>query len=295
MELWAVHPDLLVEQSVNARFMSRPVFDQLTATIKADQRLESLPLCAVTDVGVEIVSGHHRVRAARQAGLARIFVLVDVTRLDRDRIRSKQLAHNAIAGEDDADILASIYRAIEDVDLRVATTIDPGALNLSPDPAPAPPVDAAVPYRTVLVMFLPYDHDRFVRATEAVAHLLGSENDEHFLADLAMLDVWRATVDRVSAEYDIRAAGTVLGRIADIVLTYLGDPPGDDPPQVALRDLLGTAVVPADVAAVVSDALRRMMVRGDVAENAPWMALELWAADTLAEPDAEPPAESEAS
>src|ERR1035437_10075790 len=71
LELWRVHPSTLREQDVNARAMPKAMFERLAQTIARDKRLESLPLCAKTDKGLEIISGHHRVRAATAAGIDR--------------------------------------------------------------------------------------------------------------------------------------------------------------------------------------------------------------------------------
>src|SRR5439155_18065937 len=83
LELWKVHPSHLREQDVNARSMPRAMFERLSQTIARDKRLESLPLCAKTEPGLEIISGHHRVRAATAASISELFVLVDVTGLNR--------------------------------------------------------------------------------------------------------------------------------------------------------------------------------------------------------------------
>ena len=48
LELWKVHPSTLREQDVNARSMSKPMFERLSLTIARDKRLESLPLGAKT-------------------------------------------------------------------------------------------------------------------------------------------------------------------------------------------------------------------------------------------------------
>src|ERR1700722_11480069 len=61
LELWKVHPSALREQDVNARAMPKAMFDRLAQTIARDKRLESLPLCAKTERGLEIIAGHHRV------------------------------------------------------------------------------------------------------------------------------------------------------------------------------------------------------------------------------------------
>src|SRR6266481_3076859 len=78
LELWKVHPSTLREQDVNARSMPKAMFERLAQTIARDKRLESLPLCAKTERGLELVSGHHRARAATAAGISEMFVLVDV-------------------------------------------------------------------------------------------------------------------------------------------------------------------------------------------------------------------------
>lgn len=85
LELWKVHPSSLREQDVNARSMPKAMFERLSQTIARDMPLESLPFCARTDKAIEIVSGHHRVRAATAAGISEMFVLVDVTGLTRSR------------------------------------------------------------------------------------------------------------------------------------------------------------------------------------------------------------------
>ena len=124
LELWKVHPSSLREQDVNARSMPKAMFERLAQTIARDKRLESLPLCAKTERGLEIISGHHRVRAATAAGISEMFVLVDVTGLTRSQIAAKQLAHNAIEGQDNEQLLAEIYRQIEDAESKLEAFID---------------------------------------------------------------------------------------------------------------------------------------------------------------------------
>ena len=119
LELWKVHPSSLREQGTNARSMPKAMFERLSQTIGRDKRLESLPLCARTEKGLEIVSGHHRTRAATAVGLSELFTLVDVTGLTRSQIAAKQLAHNAIEGQDNHQLLAEIYRQIEDAESKL--------------------------------------------------------------------------------------------------------------------------------------------------------------------------------
>ncbi|HOJ95061.1 MAG TPA: ParB N-terminal domain-containing protein, partial [Fervidobacterium nodosum] len=108
--------NILKEQDKNARIMKRDMFNQLVSNIKKRGSLESLPYCALVGDKIEIISGHHRVRASKQAGLKEIPVLVDVSGLTRSQIAAKQLAHNSINGFDDPDVLREISKMITDVD-----------------------------------------------------------------------------------------------------------------------------------------------------------------------------------
>src|SRR5438094_10157750 len=123
-ELWKCNPSTLREQYVNARSMPKAMFERLAQDIARDKRLESLPLCAKTERGLEIISGHHRVRAATAASLSEMFVLVDVTGLSRSQIAAKQLAHNAIEGEDNEQLLAESYRQIEDAEAKLEAFVE---------------------------------------------------------------------------------------------------------------------------------------------------------------------------
>ena len=67
---------------------------------------------------------HHRVRAATAASISEMFVLVDVTGLSRSQIAAKQLAHNSIEGQDNEQLLAEIYRQIEDAESKLEAFVD---------------------------------------------------------------------------------------------------------------------------------------------------------------------------
>lgn len=124
LELWKVTPSALREQDVNARSMSKVMFERLSQTIARDKRLESLPLCAKRERGLEIISGHHRVRAATAAGISDLFAIVDTIGLSRSQIAAKQLAHNAIQGQDNDQLLAEIYQQIKDAESKLEAFVD---------------------------------------------------------------------------------------------------------------------------------------------------------------------------
>ena len=105
---------LLREQTVNARYMDHSTFNRMAVNIKRRGVLESMPYVSVSDAGkYEIISGHHRVQAAKEAGLREIHVLVDTSGLSRSEITAKQIAHNRLEGYDDEATLRRMLQSIE--------------------------------------------------------------------------------------------------------------------------------------------------------------------------------------
>ena len=163
LELWKVSLDELREQDLNARVMSDAMFRRLTETIERDERLEALPFCAVTDRGIEIVSGHHRMRAARSAGMKETWALVDVSGLTQSQIKAKQLAHNAISGVDDPSMLQQIYAqltTIEDIREAFVFEADFDKLNKASEGVGIAEVQVDFDIRTVFLMFLPTYYEK---------------------------------------------------------------------------------------------------------------------------------------
>ena len=112
------------EQDINARIMKTEMQKQLTDNIKKRGQLESLPFCALIDGKIEIISGHHRIRSAKDSGvLTELFVILDTTGLRRSQVAAKQLAHNAISGFDDQSTLKEIAKMIDDVDDMLESTL----------------------------------------------------------------------------------------------------------------------------------------------------------------------------
>ena len=75
------------EQDINARIMKTEMQKQLTDNIKKRGQLESLPFCALIDGKIEIISGHHRIRSAKDSGvLTELFVILDTTGLRRSQV-----------------------------------------------------------------------------------------------------------------------------------------------------------------------------------------------------------------
>jgi len=110
-----VQPTELSLLKQNARFFKKETFKQLVENIKKDQRLSSVPLCIKEGDKLVVLSGNHRVKAAVQAGIEHIMVMVILEELSESRKIAIQLSHNALVGEDDANIMADLWAKIKDI------------------------------------------------------------------------------------------------------------------------------------------------------------------------------------
>lgn len=115
-ELRIVDPASLVLLKENARYFKKETFKQLVANLRQDQRLSSVPLCyPMENHRLEVLSGNHRVKASMEAGIKWIMVIVILEEIELSRKISIQLSHNSLVGEDDQQILASLWARIEDI------------------------------------------------------------------------------------------------------------------------------------------------------------------------------------
>jgi len=278
LELWKVHPSSLREQDVNARSMPKAMFERLAQTIARDKRLESLALCAKTEKGLEIISGHHRTRAATAAGISEMFVLVDVTGLTRSQIAAKQLAHNAIEGQDNEQLLAEIYRQIEDAESKLEAFVD-AKLDIQLPKVKIEGLDIEIDFKTVLLIFLPRVKERLDRALEYLRST-GQKLDGVYIAadsDYAPLE---KAVRKINEEYDVRVVADIIGKMADLALQASGVSV-EDPERVHLKDIFGTSWLPKEAGSVIRDAVQKMVKAGEIGQTNRWQALEFWAAESL--------------
>jgi len=119
-----VDPTTLAYPKKNARFLERATFEQLTANIRNDGMLSSVPLCHErVDSTLEIISGTHRVKAAVRAGIPEVLVIVLPTQEESRRIAA-QLSHNAIAGQDDPGLLRELWQQIKCIEDRLYSGLD---------------------------------------------------------------------------------------------------------------------------------------------------------------------------
>ena len=212
-----IHIDKLREQDTNARAMSKEAFDQLTMNIKTKGALESLPYCATTEKGVEIVSGHHRIRAARKAGFPYLHVLIDESGLTKEQIISKQLAHNSISGTDNPELLAKLFAQIQDAALKLEAFIDPSIIQQKLQAIDIPMLEVPFEWHYIMVAFLPNQLEQF----DSIYSALRGNEEGMLVADLKHWERFKTITQQIMKTENIKSIGIVLTRMCDIVEAYL--------------------------------------------------------------------------
>lgn len=207
----------LKEQDINAQKMDPAKFERLVENIRQRGAVESIPYAHQPGgTGpITIISGHHRARAARAAGLTTIPVLVDTADMPRSLVAAKQIAHNELVGNPDALLLAQLVQRIDSPDDFLLSGLDA---------APIPDVDlprttlalpqAKFDYRTVTIMFLPEqldDFEDFLKTLPQTADTVGAAHLDQFPEFAKAV----STYMRVRNIKNMAAAITVLTQIAN--------------------------------------------------------------------------------
>lgn len=213
-----VHIDSLREQDINPRILPNTAMRQLIKNIGNRGMPESLPYCVQTDKGIEIVSGHHRVRAARAADLVEIYILLDTSGLSRDEIKAKQIAHNTISGFDDPELLAELYNSINSAEARLEAYVDEEALSAQLDTTHINigDIETDINFRMVLFLFLPHQLDKF----EEVISIIDPDAELIAISELSYFEKFKDTLTKTREYEDIRSVGMILSKMCDIVLQH---------------------------------------------------------------------------
>ena len=214
--LWIcrTHLDNLREQDINARVMTKDMMEQLSRNIKNRNYLESLPYCAETENGVEIISGHHRVRAARMAGMKVIYILLDTNELSRSEIIARQLAHNSISGVDDQQMLKKLFEQIGDADLKLEAFLDPQQLSIEPvDTIPNIQLSTGMDFKSLTLLFLPNQIEQF----DDIVNRLGGDEEGVYAINVDLFNRFKEAVSKTKDLNNIKSISMAVSRMCDIV------------------------------------------------------------------------------
>jgi hypothetical protein len=210
------------EQDTNAHTMPSRVFERLSENIGERGGLESLPLVAHPDPEgpYEVVSGHHRLRAAEAAGVGEAWCLVDTQLRTRSSIVAKQLAHNALVGIDDPQLVQELLKQIDNPDDMLRTGLPPEQLpNIGGDTLNLFTPHLDFQWKNITFTFLPHQMRNFDQLLDSIKDrrdLLGAAQEEQF-------EEFIKAVAAYARFKDIRSVGTAIAMLTEAALAALPD------------------------------------------------------------------------
>lgn len=217
LELWRVNiNEEIREQDVNAQYMVPEMFNRLSQNIKKEARLESIPFAVKREKYFELISGHHRVRAARSAGLTEIIVLADTRDLTRSQIVAKQIAHNRLVGQTNEEILARLIKELQQVDDMIEAYVDMMDLNITPPGVNIDNLVLSLDWRVITFAFLPNKLEKLREIANAIP-----ESDFVGALPVEIFDTFKNILLQLKRAENIRSIGSLVSRMVEIVQEYL--------------------------------------------------------------------------
>ncbi len=275
-----VQIDKVKEQDINARIMKNEMQDQLTANIMKRGQLESLPFFVLSNDKLEIISGHHRVKSARAAGLKEVIAIIDVSGLTRSQIAAKQLAHNAISGFDDDSTLREIVKMITDVDDMIESFVGKDIMEEPLEQydkmlSPAVQFD----FKNVTFSFLPHqvqDMDALIKNLEITApEIIG-------VAPYEQCKNFVEALNRYQKFTDIRNIGAAIHSMIQNANERMDEVGFNEEEEwTYLAKLFGSNVVPGESAKVIQQAIKKAEKEGTITSKNRWQLIEYLCADYL--------------
>lgn len=276
--LWFCMVDisLLKEQDINARLMKDNMFKQLTANIKKRGQLESVPFCCLQGNTIEIISGHHRVKASKMAGLKEIPILLDVSGLTRSQIAAKQLAHNSIEGFDDSDTLKEITKIINNVDDMLEAFMQNEFIEPQEDLSPLVHIKSDLDFKQISLVFL----DNEIKDFNEFLRNLDQNPQEVWAADVRSFDDFCGALKKTQKVQDVKNVSAAISSMTKICNRYFDENGYEkNKPYVSVSKILGGATVPKETGNIIKEAVTSMVKNGDAKTK--WEALENLAKEYL--------------
>lgn len=206
----------LVEK--NAHFMDQDTFRQLIANIKRDGQLTSVPFLVEHNTGrYTVISGNHRVQAAKMAGIVKAsFIVVHEDDITKDEILAIQLSHNSIVGQDDSEILKELLEEITDVAMKEYAHISNEILDAVKDVDYVidMPNNEIVP---VTLMFVDTNKFKFDKLMETLDTLTPRELENTTLVNIETLRKLNDTTSKVGQKYGIKSQALSICKMIELV------------------------------------------------------------------------------
>ena len=221
----------------------------------------------------EVLSGNHRVMAARAAGFPLIWCIATDQYLPPKQRVALQLSHNAISGMDDPAILKTLYTGIDDVDLQRYTGLDDKTLGLLQEVKVDSLADALLVFQTIQFIFLPDELDKVNAILADAQKAVKGASNAHLLR-FAEYDALLDAIEAAAQASGIKNSATGLLLILDIFARHMDDlteqyldelgAPVDKRRWVPLASVFGYEGVPADRASRLRQKIKKAMDGGTI-------------------------------
>jgi hypothetical protein len=199
----------------NARFMPPEEFANLVENLRADGKLTSTPLIYRD----KILSGNHRTGAAIKAGIDEADCLEILTEISEERQVAIQLAHNAINGTDDPNILAKLYTKVGSLNLRKYTGVSEDMLAVN-EQTMASLGMLRPKYEELVIVFLPEEKGAFLELLQRLQNAKAKQRDT-VVANADDFDALFAAIVRVKREKKIINNAVAIRALAELAVRQL--------------------------------------------------------------------------
>jgi len=146
-------------------------YQRLVENLRKDGILTSAPLIYQD----EILSGNHRVKAAIDAGITEAGCIEITSKLSKEDRVSIQLAHNAIAGDDDPNTLEQLYKSLG-LDAKTYSGLTDDLFTAAEDVDLESLAIGAPPYMDMVIEFLPEEAIQFEALLARIDQALKGKN-----------------------------------------------------------------------------------------------------------------------
>ncbi len=225
-----IDPKILLPREKNARYMTGDQFTRLVENVKRDGALTSSVLAhwPAGQSRPEILSGHHRTKAAIAAGVKTIDAHIITSDLTEDRKVAIQLSHNAISGQDDPSVLAELYETL-DMDEKLYSGITDDDIKEF-DGLDVPALTVGLPeYREVNIFFLHSELDEFRQVLERIdarvskkrRHVNRKKPPDAFLARYEDFNAVFNTIGDIKDKWNVVNSAIAFGMLAQLAAERL--------------------------------------------------------------------------
>ncbi|MBU4233905.1 MAG: ParB/RepB/Spo0J family partition protein [Desulfobacterales bacterium] len=210
-----VDPGELKLLDKNARYMKAEQFQSLVENVRKDGNLSSLPLCYREKGGkLLVLSGNHRVMAARQAGLEQILVMVVADEKSTDEKIGIQLSHNAIVGQDDLVILKELWESIGNVQSKLYAGLDSDTVKSLEGIKFSAISEQRLQYKLANFMFLPEEIESLDELLKETAVAFSA--DVVYLANLNTYDAFFDLVVKIKKKCVIKNSAAAFLKLLEL-------------------------------------------------------------------------------